>query len=123
MRPRPPRSTRTDTLVPYTTLFRSAQPRHDLDRRFVLGRRSTELHRHSELRTGTVPSRRAQGSAEGQATQQGPDRKSTRLNSSPNAHLVCRLLLAKKKILNLMLLDTHNTASTNMHKIHYSHTP
>src|SRR3546814_2764329 len=25
---RPPRSTRTDTLFPYTTLFRSADPRH-----------------------------------------------------------------------------------------------
>src|SRR3546814_11073551 len=25
---RPPRSTRTDTLFPYTTLFRSAEPRH-----------------------------------------------------------------------------------------------
>src|SRR3546814_7369562 len=31
---RPPRSTRTDTLFPYTTLFRSAV---DLDRRAVLG--------------------------------------------------------------------------------------
>src|SRR3546814_1579518 len=30
MIPRPPRSTRTDTLIPYTTLFRSpAQPRAD----------------------------------------------------------------------------------------------
>src|SRR3546814_13841116 len=27
MRPRPPRSTRTDTLFPYTTLFRSYMPR------------------------------------------------------------------------------------------------
>src|SRR3546814_5506948 len=27
---RPPRSTRTDTLFPYTTLFRSAVPRDDL---------------------------------------------------------------------------------------------
>src|SRR3546814_4748321 len=29
MRRRPPRSTRTDTLFPYTTLFRSAQGRYD----------------------------------------------------------------------------------------------
>src|SRR3546814_8819305 len=28
---RPPRSTRTDTLFPYTTLFRSDQPADDLD--------------------------------------------------------------------------------------------
>src|SRR3546814_7333891 len=30
MRRRPPRSTRTDTLFPYTTLFRSVVPRHHL---------------------------------------------------------------------------------------------
>src|SRR3546814_8850856 len=30
----------------------------------------------------------------------GVDRKSTRLNSSPNAHLVCRLLLDEKNQLN-----------------------
>src|SRR3546814_4690096 len=33
---RPPRSTRTDTLFPYTTLFRSARPTY---------RRATALHR------------------------------------------------------------------------------
>src|SRR3546814_13106372 len=31
MTPRPPRSTRTDTLLPYTTLFRSPQPRVVID--------------------------------------------------------------------------------------------
>src|SRR3546814_2335138 len=30
---RPPRSTRTDTLFPYTTLFRSGLPSHDLHHR------------------------------------------------------------------------------------------
>src|SRR3546814_4969595 len=35
---RPPRSTRTDTLFPYTTLFRSKPSRGSLERRF--GRRS-----------------------------------------------------------------------------------
>src|SRR3546814_10601561 len=33
MRRRPPRSTRTDTLVPYTTLFRSQGDRHAVERR------------------------------------------------------------------------------------------
>src|SRR3546814_6479356 len=33
----------------------------------------------------------------GEAITSTPDRKSTRLNSSTNAHLVCRLLLEKKK--------------------------
>src|SRR3546814_8532450 len=32
MRRRPPRSTRTDTLFPYTTLFRSFEPRFDIRR-------------------------------------------------------------------------------------------
>src|SRR3546814_4234862 len=39
MRRRPPRSTRTDTLFPYTTLFRSG-----VDRRQLLERRDARLH-------------------------------------------------------------------------------
>src|SRR3546814_5335208 len=99
---RPPRSTRTDTLFPYTTLFRSEQrERHGrifgliagdqlrlrlgkVERRAVrLGKgRDEEHHRH-----------RKQQRIEDIAV----DRKSTRLNSVTNAHLVCRLLLEKKK--------------------------
>src|SRR5437660_4313708 len=71
---RPPRS----TLFPYTTLFRSVE-------------------------TQTTPEIR--GSAQGLfmmmvngfgAMFDLIDRKSTRLNSSPRGHLVCRLLLEKK---------------------------
>src|SRR3546814_19289114 len=40
---RPPRSTRTDTLVPYTTLFRSS--RHDCGR-FVAGTGAAAHRRH-----------------------------------------------------------------------------
>src|SRR3546814_7762990 len=72
---RPPRSTRTDTLFPYTTLFRSRPSR---------GRSCARPHStavSSNCSTGS-PSR---------------DRKSTRLNPVTNAHLVCRLLLATKK--------------------------
>src|SRR3546814_6813254 len=36
------------------------------------------------------------------------DRKSTRLNSSPNAHLVCRLMLAKNKIITTILIITNS---------------
>src|SRR3546814_1607763 len=36
------------------------------------------------------------------------DRKSTRLNSSTNAHLVCRLLLEKKKYKITNIHTTHN---------------
>src|SRR3546814_5267576 len=47
---RPPRSTRTDTLFPYTTLFRSRQPGGDegvggVERRVHIERPATEHHR------------------------------------------------------------------------------
>src|SRR3546814_13773254 len=70
MRRRPPRSTRTDTLFPYTTLFRSGP--------------------HSARSTPGCCSR-------GWKRWRSGDRKSTRLNPVTNAHLVCRLLLEKKK--------------------------
>src|SRR3546814_8668563 len=47
---RPPRSTRTDTLVPYTTLFRSLGVGND-QRRHQLGQRCDRLHRVSVLRS------------------------------------------------------------------------
>src|SRR3546814_3022390 len=49
---RPPRSTRTDTLFPYTTLFRSARrarPDHARQRQFAL-RRLQPCKRHDDLR-------------------------------------------------------------------------
>src|SRR3546814_11551008 len=89
---RPPRSTRTDTLFPYTTLFRSfvdkvdatmigAHPDQSLlaDRQvtnnitvqlYLARRPLVELHDSAILRIGIVN------------TQVGVDRKSTRLNSS-----------------------------------------
>src|SRR5258705_815010 len=66
---RPPRS----TLFPYTTLFRSLT--------------SGFVNRSGRLSGALVLARRV---ATG-------DRKSTRLNSSHLGHLVCRLLLEKKK--------------------------
>src|SRR3546814_11696715 len=65
---RPPRSTRTDTLFPYTTLFRSLRG----------GARS---HWPPSARTTPAPAhRRARAS---RSRRRGrPDRKSTRLNSS-----------------------------------------
>src|SRR3546814_4079675 len=71
---RPPRSTRTDTLFPYTTLFRSA------------GQCAGQLR---DRRAGQHGRR---GHPLGPA-----DRKSTRLNPVTNAHLVCRLLLEQRK--------------------------
>src|SRR3546814_3647595 len=111
---RPPRSTRTDTLFPYTTLFRSQ--RHMRPRRgprLVSGRRHPLLARRHGAEALRPDARRAAGTRLGAAEDARqfrlaprqrhdlrlpePDRKSTRLNSITNAHLVCRLLLEKKK--------------------------
>src|SRR3546814_9676704 len=96
---RPPRSTRTDTLFPYTTLFRSLRmcalespqtpsARGNRTRRLSLG-----IHGSSQAAmlqaVGFLD-----GACQGKSM---TDRKSTRLNSVTNAHLVCRLLLEKKK--------------------------
>src|SRR3546814_12416850 len=74
---RPPRSTRTDTLFPYTTLFRSPSHARRLRRpRHRFHRRARGLAR-GELRAVAVPvGVRAVAGARAQ------DRKSTRLNSS-----------------------------------------
>src|SRR3546814_10265293 len=54
MRRRPPRSTRTDTLFPYTTLFRSAAAREHADMdRAVAGRADDRASR----RAGDAPAR------------------------------------------------------------------
>src|SRR3546814_14514403 len=72
---RPPRSTRTDTLFPYTTLFRSLRDvPHALRRDRLRARLHAGLDRHLLPRVpGAGPPERA--GAPG-------DRKSTRLNSS-----------------------------------------
>src|SRR3546814_1160099 len=83
---RPPRSTRTDTLFPYTTLFRSRQ--------HVFA--EPALSRLDKMVVGDfeiTPDRRLV--AEG--TDRAPDRKSTRELQSLMRNLVCRLLLEKKK--------------------------
>src|SRR3546814_6579549 len=98
---RPPRSTRTYTLFPYTTLFRSCRAGHrwrsyqspmfrrcegDMARRWSgvadADRRGPHAQHVGAVADQPAPTR---------------DRKSTRLNSVTNAHLVCRLLLEKKK--------------------------
>src|SRR3546814_7981586 len=96
MRRRPPRSTRTDTLFPYTTLFRSDEARDDaylsLEGAFGFSASARLLRNASyaghEKWTEPEPAK---------DLREYRDRKSTRLNSSTNAHLVCRLLLEKKK--------------------------
>src|SRR3546814_5799491 len=101
MRRRPPRATRTDTLFPYTTLFRSRRRGRDGDavssreppldpartlRRPRRGGGHVRLHR---LPAGERHDRRcAAGGRSEEHTSELP---------VTNAHLVCRLLLAKTK--------------------------
>src|SRR3546814_3187576 len=54
---RPPRSTRTDTLFPYTTLFRSRRQQHDVSRRCRLCRLRWRLQR-ADRRTDPLRERR-----------------------------------------------------------------
>src|SRR3546814_14700539 len=88
---RPPRSTRTDTLFPYTTLFRSTGPAAgglDAERRQhrvkrVRGHRRAAVVVQGELAgadAGTLDA--AHDELLGECAGLAPDRKSTRLNSS-----------------------------------------
>src|SRR3546814_15641908 len=88
MNPRPPRSTRTDTPFPYTTLFRSSQPARSRQnnqlsprlRNFDVFRVETERTRHTA--TAAVEHRRSGTQHFKQGVIALGDRKSTRLNSS-----------------------------------------
>src|SRR3546814_19154229 len=78
-RRRPPRATRTDTLFPYTTLFRSPV----LPQRHQLGRGPHRAHHLVELILAVaVPERGLRQVAPGERRLLPRDRKSTRLNSS-----------------------------------------
>src|SRR3546814_10335318 len=88
---RPPRSTRTDTLFPYTTLFRSRR----------VTNAAASWRGRFWMPDNTSSGGRRAGAVDGSARPDhvtAGDRKSTRLNPVTNAHLVCRLLLEKKNI-------------------------
>src|SRR3546814_10710629 len=114
----PPRSTPTDTLFPYTTPFRSCvgrPPGAQAVDPMVLDRGDTFLNAvprplgPGQQRRGDIAfldprailDRQAVIGPEPQpplvAIDLDQDRKSTRLTPVTNAHLVCRLLLEKKK--------------------------
>src|SRR3546814_3516522 len=114
---RPPRSTRADTLCPYTTLFRSS----------LLATATATGQRHRGGRQRQENARRIPNNHQSVSHWniigiQIEDRKSTRLNSITNAHLVCRLLLENKKN-NKQHLDIlpHCSTRSNTHT-HHLHT-
>src|SRR3546814_20904571 len=85
MIPRPPRSTRTDTLFPYTTLVRSGLRR--AQRRLARGTQGLSREGAKETRAFDASWNRRSlrgGLRTGRGAAEGPcvDRKSTRLNSS-----------------------------------------
>src|SRR3546814_3166452 len=94
---RPPRSTRTYTLFPDTTLFRSQSEQFararsgDTFQYPGRGARSDDQDKRKEQRNLSERDKQDERDIA------RADRKSTRLNSITNAHLVCRLLLEKKK--------------------------
>src|SRR3546814_18267455 len=91
---RPPRSTRTDTLFPYTTLFRSAYGGAgsidgSIPGRFWINLRTTDLHSKYSLPDLTMHEAIPGHAWQGEYAHAMPlirtmlaDRKSTRLNSS-----------------------------------------
>src|SRR3546814_7941619 len=115
---RPPRSTRTDTLFPYTTLFRSSRTDHRDDGKPSHRPVVETVHERAGSAGGAsqarllqpAPGRRERGLSESlqdwidtgsryPATamlRSVSDWKSTRLNPFNHAHLVCRLLLVQK---------------------------
>src|SRR3546814_19543911 len=96
MRVRPPRSTRTDTLFPYTTLFRSeAVPRHAGAGAHQHGVAIAIAGFHVLRRQRQHRSWRVAGELQVAAAEIG---RAHVLTPVTNAHLVCRLLLEKKKI-------------------------
>src|SRR3546814_2060185 len=96
---RPPRSTRTDTLFPYTTLFRSQAVVETLTEGLLrLGLLKGKLKKN--IADGSYKRFYLHKTGHWIGLDVHEDRKSTRLNSVTNAHLVCRLLLEKKKNTN-----------------------
>src|SRR3546814_12854628 len=96
---RPPKSTRTDTLFPYTTLFRSASLWTDNRQKLVeklkqrTGEKTSSLQALGRIERDSVKGRSARHTerwgrlrdeqrADREKRKDKPDRKSTRLNSS-----------------------------------------
>src|SRR3546814_17586967 len=80
---RPPRSTRTDTLFPYTTLFRSSiEDHYQIGLPVALYEFADLVRRKQFDRIGRGGAHRNDVKIVGRSGQIGVDRKSTRLNSS-----------------------------------------
>src|SRR3546814_15814161 len=118
---RPPRSTRTDTLFPYTTLFRSAEKSaHSSARQVSLSRRHWHDHRHFQRRVVAELGFRTVHRSRGRTPRQRPQtaaRSATERKSvvsgqrvSLRVHLGRRRLIQNKKLKkSLKRLHTYHT--------------
>src|SRR3546814_9127320 len=96
---RPPRSTRTDTLFPYTTLFRSCLRYFPLMPQ-IAARTTGEMIR--ELSSGLVQNRRQQGKH-----QQRSEEHTSELQSLMRLSYAVFCLKKKKTSKNIQKPDTH----------------
>src|SRR3546814_5344789 len=99
---RPPRSTRTDTLFPYTTLFRSWENRRDIYLRGIANSFSAldrRFRSHDGFKIGSrLIIERALNDSRSYWTDYNRQIGRAHVRTPvTNAHLVCRLLLEKKK--------------------------
>src|SRR3546814_8601932 len=94
MIPRPPRSTRTDTLFPYTTLFRSVALGFCLETLYEFLKEKAQ----QDALTHVIVERRGKREDNELELEFRRMRSEEHTSETPvtNAHLVCRLLLAKK---------------------------
>src|SRR3546814_7073423 len=118
---RPPRSTRTYTLFPYTTLFRSPNAQHALRQAKRLAKNlwasrwNKPLKDYKHKNIGAVAGfGEWKGVANinllGRIGLKGPQIGSAHVCTPvTNAPLVCRILLAQKKITNKYTLLPHNS--------------
>src|SRR3546814_8613070 len=111
---RPPRSTRTDTRFPYTTLFRSRQYQRDNRQGQAEERRSQEARRRRR------PGRQGQGAAvrrQGERRARRPEEHTSELQSlMRNSYAVCRLKKHRKERKG----KRHNTRQLSRKQIEYS---
>src|SRR3546814_6281102 len=106
---RPPRSTRTDTLFPYTTLFRSGAAARSVGGRSRDGKTLPWLRdpapllrpRELTLSSHSTPVRRSLSLPVGNPRGAFRSEEHTSELQSLMAHLVCRLLLEKKNTTSL----------------------
>src|SRR3546814_10671276 len=111
MNRRPPRSTRTDTLFPYTTLFRSCQAARTRSRDCCRSRQTRShhhCHEHGRPRYRYCAGRQCRETSRF-AAEIG---RAHVLTPVTNAHLVCRLLLEKKTTLLMKVRTKYNNKHT-----------